>query len=72
MKLMNEFVNDRFSSMSVNKAAAEMKEENNNIPRDVGVSILRKWFAHFDTLKDWKCETIKRLGKYWKGKNSGK
>ena len=42
MKLMNEYVNDRISPMSVRKAAAEVKQRNNKIPSDVGVSALRE------------------------------
>jgi len=64
IKLMNEYVNDRSSPMSVGKAAAEVKPGNNKIPRDVGVSTLREWSTHFLTWKELKCETVKRLGKY--------
>ena len=64
VKLMNEYVNDRSSPMSVRKAAAEVKQRNNKIPRDAGVSTLREWHTHFVTWKELKCETIKRLGKY--------
>ena len=42
IKLMNEYVNDRISPMSVRKAAAEVKQRNNKIPSDVGVSALRE------------------------------
>ena len=65
IKLMNEYVNDRSSPMSVGKAAAEVKPGGNNkIPRDVGVSTLREWSTHFLTWRELKCETVKRLGKY--------